>query len=115
LLMASVLTIVASLGIYMWSEYYSPAEEVSATTAKTVDLEKPELKQYVRASRISGSILHAIVTSEYESLNADARREYLQRMLQAGSTKGYNKVSLVNIKGKDVGYASAERIETGNK
>ena len=60
-------------------------------------------------------MLYAIVSVDYEKLDADAQREYLQKLLQAGSTKGYNRVSLVNIKGKDVGYASAERIETGNK
>jgi hypothetical protein len=115
LLLVSVLTIVASLGFYVWSEYYSGTEEASTSTVKTVDFEKAELRQYIRVSRLSGSMLHVIVTAGYEELSADAQREYLQKLLQAGETKGYNKVSLVNIKGRDVGYASAEKIETNSK
>lgn len=116
LLLVSILAIVTSLGFYIWSEYYSTSEEVSTSAVKAIDLEKPELKQYFRMPpRVSGSTFYAIVSAEYEKLDADAQREYLQKLLQAGSTKGYNRVSLVNTKGKAVGYASAERIETGNK
>jgi hypothetical protein len=116
LLLTSILTILASTGIYTWSEYFAAAEEVSTSAVKTADFEKAELKQYFKMPpRISGNMLYAIVSVDYEKLDADAQREYLQKLLQAGSTRGYNRVSLVNIKGKDVGYASAERIETGNK
>ena len=116
LLLATILTVVVSIGIYGWSWYSgSNEDEVSSSTARTIDLEKPELKQYVKVSRVSGNMLYAIVTPEYEKLDVDGQHDYLQKILQAGSTKGYTKVSLINQKGRSVGYASADRIETAQK
>jgi hypothetical protein len=115
LLLATILTVVASLGLYLWSDYSNGGESDSSTAVSTLDLEKPELKRYMKVARLSGNTLYAIVTTEYEGLSPDAKREYLSKVLQAGTTKGYNRVSFINAKGKDVGYASPERIETGNK
>ena len=114
LLLTTILVVFASLGIYVWSEYYA-GDEVSNNGVKVVDLDKPELKKYIKVSKISGNMLYAVVTGDYEKLDADAQREYLQKVLQTGPVKGYARVSFINEQGKQIAFASQDRIETPKK
>ena len=114
LLLATILVVIASAGIYVWSEYYA-GEEASTSGVKVVDLDKPELKKYIKVSKVSNNMMYAVVTAEYEKLDADGQREYLQQLLQTGPVKGYAKVTFLNEQGKQIAYASADRIETPKK
>jgi hypothetical protein len=114
LLLTTVLVVIASVGIYLWSEYYA-GEDASTVGVKVVDLDKPELKKYIKVSKLSGNMLYAVVTADYEKLDADGQREYLQKVLQTGPVKGYAKVTFLNEQGKQIAYATADRIETPKK
>ena len=114
LLLTTVIVVIASIGIYVWSEYMV-SEDASTIGVKVVDLDKPELKQYIKVSKVSGNMLYAVVTDGFEKLNADGQREYLQKVLQAGPVKGYAKVTFLNEQGKQIAYGSAERIEVPQK
>lgn len=113
LLLATVLAVVISVGIYVWSEYFV-GDSVSTEGVKVIDLEKPELKKYIKVSKVSGDILYAVVSADYEKLDAESRREYLQNVQHEGTLKGYRRVSFINEQGAAVGFASEERIDTGN-
>ena len=110
LLLATVLTVIVSVGIYLWAEYFA-GDAVTSNGVKVVDLEKPELKELIKTSKVSGTILYAVVTPAFEKLSAEQQREFLQKLKQIGVEKGFNKVSLINSQGKTVGYASEARVE----
>ena len=114
LLLATILVVLFSLSIFVWSEYYA-GDSVSTDGVRVVDLDKPELKKFIKISKISNDMLHAVVLAGYEQLDADGQRAYLQQVLQAGGIKGYSRVSFINEQGKQVGFASRERIETAKK
>jgi hypothetical protein len=104
----------ASVGIYVWSEYYA-GDDVTTSGVKVINLEKPELTKYIRVSKISNSMLYAVVTPEYEKLDPKEQKDYLQKIQDAGKQLGYSTVSFVNGQGKPVGYASAQRVSTNGK
>ena len=110
LLLATILSVVGSVGIYFWSEY-STSEPESTTLVKTVDLQVPELAQYIKTAKISGDMLFAVVTPEYLKLTPDKRRDVVQRVRQLGDTKGYKRINFYDQQGKTVAYGSADRID----
>jgi hypothetical protein len=114
LLLTTILVVIASIGVYVWSEYLA-GDEPTTTGVRVVEFEKPELKKYIKVSKVSGNMLHAVVTTDYEKLDADGQHEYLQKILDAGAAMGYAKVYFLNEQAKPVGYASADRIETSKK
>jgi hypothetical protein len=114
LLLVTILTVIASAGVYVWSEYYA-GEDATTSGVKVVNLEKPELTKYIKVSKISNSMLYAVVTPEYEKLDQNAQRDYLQKVEDAGKQLGYSTVSFMNGQGKTIGYASSQRVSTNGK
>jgi hypothetical protein len=112
LLMATILTVVVSLGVYVWADRFAD-EPIKTESVKVIDLEKPELKRYLTTSKLSGTMLYAVVTPAFEEMAVDVQREYLKSLYQFGSQKGYSKVTLMNGRGRNIGYADAERLEIG--
>ena len=112
LLLATILTVIVSLGVYVWADRVAD-EPVKTETVKVIDLEKPELKRYLTTSKLSGTMLYAVVTPAFEEMAIDVQREYLKSLYQFGSQKGYSKVTLMNGRGRNIGYADAERLEIG--
>ena len=112
LLLATVLTVVVSLGVYVWADRFAE-EPVKTEAVKAIDLEKPELKRYLTTSKLSGNMLYAVVTPAFEEMAVDVQREYLKSLYQYGGQKGYAKVTLLNGRGRNIGYADAERLEIG--
>lgn len=110
LLIATMVTLVLSVGIYVWAEYFA-SEPVSGVGVRVVDLEKPELKQYVKTTKVSGNMLYAVITPAYERLEPAKKREFLDAVRREGEQKGFSRVSLLNTQGKAVGFASDERID----
>jgi hypothetical protein len=112
LLLATILTVVVSLGVYVWADRFAD-EPAKTEAAKVIDLEKPELKRYLTTSKLSGAMLYAVVTPAFEEMAVDVQREYLKSLYQYGGQKGYSKVTLMNGRGRNIGYADAERLEIG--
>ena len=110
LLLATVLSVVVSVGIYVWSEY-STIEPASTSLVKTVDLQESELVQYIKTAKVSGDILYAVVTPKFLELSQDKRRDIVQQVRQLGDTKGYKRVNFYDLQGKTVAYGSADRID----
>jgi hypothetical protein len=114
LLLATFLTVVASVGLYVWSEYYA-TETVTSIGVKAIDVAKPELKQHLKSAKLSGSMLYAIAAPSFDELKDDEKQAFLKDLLNQGTTQGYDRVSLMNSQGKTIGYASKDRIDIGNK
>jgi hypothetical protein len=110
LLMATILSVVVSIGIYVWSEYYT-SEPTSNATVRVVDVEQPDLKQYIKTSKVSGDMLYAVVTPQYSEMTPDKRRDVVQQVRQLGETKGYKRVTFFDAQGKTVAYGSVDRTD----
>ena len=83
----------------------------SSVSARVVDIEKPELKQYIKTSKVTGDMLHAVVTPEYSEMAQDKRRDVIQKVRLLGETNGYRRVTFYDAEGKAVAYASADRTD----
>jgi hypothetical protein len=110
LLLGTVLSVLLSIGVYVWADYYSTETPTSAAVT-AVEIAKPELKQYVAKARLSGSLLYVVAAPSFEQLNNDERRDVLKRLLDEGTTSGYDRVSLMNARGRNIGFASKNGVE----
>ena len=110
LLAATVLSVIFSVGIYVWAEYFT-TDTVVNNSVKSTQFDDPELKQIIGNAKISGSILYAVANPEFVNMKEDQQREFLKKLQQAGVVKGYDRVSLMNGQGKTIAYASKDRIE----
>jgi hypothetical protein len=76
-----------------------------------VDVEQPDLKQYIKTSKVSGDMLYAVVTPQYSEMTPDKRRDVVQQVRQLGETKGYKRVTFFDAQGKTVAYGSVDRTD----
>jgi len=114
LLSATILTALVCGSTYIWAEYYA-TEGTATSGVKNVKFDQPEFKDFIRVAKVSSSMLHAIVNPNYEQLNEDQKRQFLDRLRKSGEQNGFTRVSLINGEGKNVGYASPERIDIPDK
>jgi hypothetical protein len=56
-------------------------------------------------------MIHVVTTPAFDDLARDQKEDYLRKLQSAGSEKGYSKVSLVNSRGKNVAYASPDKVQ----
>jgi len=110
LLMATILCVIASAGIYVWAEYFTTETAVN-NGVKTAQIDNPDLKQFIQTAKISGSMLYAVATPEFEQMKEDQQREFLRKLQNDGVQKGYDRVSLMSAQGKILAYATKDRIE----
>jgi hypothetical protein len=110
LLLGTFLSVIASIGIYIWSEYYA-TDTPSSAAVTAVEIAKPELKQYLSKAKLSGSMLYAVATPSFEQLKTDEKRDFLKRLMDEGTTNGYDRVSLMDAHGRNAGFASKNRLE----
>lgn len=111
LLLGTILSVIISVGIYVWSEYYTDEPTATSSAVRTVDLEKPDLKQYVKTSKVTGETLYVVVTLKFIELSPDKRRDVVQQISQLGESKGYKRVALYDAEGKTIAYGSADRTD----
>jgi hypothetical protein len=114
LLLATILTVLASAGIYVWAEYFNN-ETVLSSGVKVVEFKEPEIAKYVKTSKVTSNMLFAVLKPEFEQLPIDQKREFMQKIRSLGAEKGYGTVSFMNIQGKTIGYASADKIDIPEK
>jgi hypothetical protein len=80
LLLGTILSVLLSVGIYVWAEYYATETPTSAGVS-TVEIAKPELKQYVSKAKLSGSMLYVVTAPTFEPLKDDEKRDLIKPLL----------------------------------
>ena len=109
--LAGCLTLIGlSIGIYVYSSFLV-VDTPSTSSVTKVDLENSILKEHIKVGRISGDTFYGLMLPSWDALPKDKRQEFLQKVLQAGSEKGYKQVNLIGKDGKLAAYASATRFE----
>ncbi|HMJ08707.1 MAG TPA: hypothetical protein VK468_06860 [Pyrinomonadaceae bacterium] len=109
LIAATILVLVVSVGIYMWSG--NSDGEAAAVAATELNLDGSGLKEAVRVARGSGGSFYGIVQPSWDNLNADEQKQLLKKAVAFGATKGLNHVYLLSSKGRTVGYGAGDRLE----
>ena len=114
LLVATILTIVSCVGLFIWAEYESQSVKPSPSVKK-VNLENSEFKDFIQTARIDNDTFFGVTTAAWESLSREKKEEILNKLRSIGTDKSYKKVHLVNTGGKAVGFSSAEKTDVYNQ
>ena len=110
LVFATIIIIVAGLAFYNFSTAKSVAV-LENPDVKAVNLENSSLNNFIQKARINKDTFYAVTLSSWDSITKDQKEELLKKILIVGNEKGFDKVLLINQKGKSAGYASSDKIE----
>ncbi len=102
--------ILVSVGVYFWAEKFA-GEDAVAMVAKSVEIDDPDVKRYLRSLRESNETLYAITEPTFDALNEHQQKEFLQKVYRLAGARNLRKVNLLNNKGRTIAYASNERLE----
>ena len=110
MLTAIIFTVIASVGIYVWSGS-SNSEAKETAGVKNVNLENSSLKENIKTASIKSEIFTATVLPSWNDLATAKKEELLKKIMSIGADKGFKRVQLLNGEGKVIGIASAEKVE----
>ena len=110
LLAATIFITIASVGLYVWANYYGDSIPVSKDV-KTIDMTNTPFKDLVREARVSSETFYGITLPAWDTLPKESQEQTVQNLLKSGVDKGYKRVSLINPKGQTVGFAMEGRVE----
>ena len=113
LLATTIVVVLASTGLFFWANQPS-AETSLAETAKDVNFENTPLKDYLRSGRSTTETFYAITLPAWDQLPEDKQKEVLQQALDFANKNGLKKVQLLNVRGRNVAFASGSRMEILN-
>jgi hypothetical protein len=111
-LTATIFTIMACIGLYIWSNSANTKKDTAGV--KSVNLDNSSLKESLQKASISGETFSAVVQPTWSNLAQTKKEEILKKVISIGADKGFKKVQLENNEGKIVGLASPEKVEVFN-
>ena len=110
LLTGSVILVAASIGIYVWANYF--VEDTAPTAGvNTVSQNNPVVHEHLKTAKVSNDILYGLLDQTWDVLPKDKRVDYIERLLAEGPDLGYTQVNLTTKEGKQAAYGSKEKIE----
>jgi hypothetical protein len=113
LLLATIIILCASGGLFFWANQ-SSNDSSSAESASDVNFANSELKDYVRSGRSTPGTLYAITQPSWDQLPDDKKKDLLRQGLELAGKTGQKNVQFVNARGRVEAYASADKIEILN-
>ncbi len=109
-LIAAVVMIIASVGVFVWGNYFAEPK-VSSTGVKTLSFQGTDLADVVKTAKLSGDTLYVVAQANLDQMSKEKQTEVLQKLYQAGNEKGWVVVNLMNSEGKTVGYITPNKVE----
>lgn len=106
----TILVLVASVGVYIAVDMFATSQ-TRATIATNIDITTTDLKQHLRMARHTKETLYAVTDDTWDNLSEDERKAFLKKVLEFAQERGLKDVSLLNSKGRSVGYASINKLE----
>jgi hypothetical protein len=110
LVVVAMLLIAMSIGIYFWANVVV-SENTPNPAVISVDLDHTILKPHLKTGKISGHNFYGLLQPSWDLLPKGEREEFLQKVYDHVREKGCTQVTLINIKGKAMGFASASKLE----
>ncbi len=114
LLGISLLLIMASVGVYVWANYFIEDKPTSASV-RNFDIANSPFNGEIKVGRVSGETFYAVLLPSWETMTKEKQQDLLQRIYQAGQAGGWTQVNLMDGTGKTVAYASSSRLELVNQ
>lgn len=105
-----VLLIAASVGIYVYANFFA-AEPVKSNDVRQMTIDDPLYKDYVTTGRITDQTFYGLLLPSWDTLPKEKKTEILTKIFMSGKENGFTQVSLIASDGKQAGYASATRVE----
>lgn len=112
LLALTILTIVATFGLYYWVEFVTP--QASSKEVQVLEMEGYYFKEYIKVAKITNETLIGVTTPAWAQISEEKRQEVLKNLLSVGKEKGFKSVHLLSSEGKTAGYVSSENITQAN-
>jgi hypothetical protein len=110
LIAATIASVVISVGLFVWANYYVDSTPVSVNV-KAIDLSTTQFKDVIKEARQNGDTFYGITSPAWDGLTKEGQQDVLTRLLKFGAEKGFKRVSLINTKGQAVGYAVEGRTD----
>lgn len=110
LLVVSAILISASVGLYVWANYFAE-QPVSTSGVQSVNLDNAIYREHLKSAKIASETFYGVLLPSWDTLPKEKREEYIKKILQAGPSSGFKQVSLMRSDGKNAGYASASRVD----
>lgn len=107
---AAIIVIMASVGIYFWSQNVSEGQG-SIEVASQVDLGTTELKNHLRQASTSNETLYAMTQPTWDALSEDEQKAVLEKAYSFAIAIKMKRVNILNNKGRTVAFASEDRTE----
>jgi hypothetical protein len=110
LLAATVLALLASVGLYFWSS--GPGSDSTGTeSARNVEIGNPELSEFLRSGRGTAETFYAITLPSWDQLPEDKKKEVLQKTSAFASQQGLSNVRLINVRGDLEAFSTKTKSE----
>lgn len=110
IVVAGFVGVLISGGLYVASTF-TVEDKVSKAGVSDVELDNSILSEHIKSGKIYRGAFSGLLLPSWDTLPKEKREEYLQKVLQLGTQKGWSKVDLITKDGKAAGYASATKLE----
>lgn len=109
LLAATVLSIVLSIGMYIWANSFDAPK--TSENVKTVNLENAGLKDFLREARINNDTFFGFVLPSWDGLSKENKEEILKKIYSIRNEQGFSKVHLLTNDGRTAGFVTERKLE----
>lgn len=109
LLAATFLIIAASVGLYVWAEYFM--DEAVPVQVKALNLDGTPHREHLSVGKISNETFYGVTAPSFADLAKEQKSEVLRGLYEHYSQKGVKRIQLMNANAQPVGFASEERSE----
>lgn len=110
LILATIMIIALSGGVYFWSENATSAN-VGIEVAPSINIAGTELTKHIREASSSNETLYGVLQPTWDAMSADDQRDFLSKTFEFAKARGMKKVNLLNSRGRTVGFAGSDRME----
>lgn len=110
LLIAGMVIVTASIGVYFWANFIL-VEPPSSAGVTRFDPKDAPFRDEVKIAKISGDTLYVVMLPSWETMTKEKQLELLKSIYQYGGGKEWLNVNVMNPSGRTVGFASATRLE----
>lgn len=110
LVIATIVVLIASIGIYLWSES-SASSQAGIYVAPGVDLADSGLEDHLREASKTRETMYALTQPSWDAMTDGEKKEFLLKAFEFAKSKGLKRVNFLNNKGRTVAFASDTRVE----
>lgn len=110
LLLVSALVVAAAVGVYFWSSS-SSSSQGGFDVAPAVNLAEAGLSSHLSEASHTTETLYAVTRSSWDGMSEEEQKAFLTKVMDFAATKNLKRVSLVNQRGRTVGFAAGSKVE----